>query len=102
MPSTDIESLPSLTVGITVSPSKALPETVPNPGNDVFNVLSDISVACCVVIVVVFPAKASVELEPTCKNPVASTVTLSFLVKVSVEPEREAEVTKVLSPALVI
>ena len=102
MPSTDIESLPSLTVGITVSPSKALPETAPNPGNDVFKELSDIAVACAGVIVVVSPAKASLEVAPICKNPEASIVTLSFLVKVSVPLERAAVVTKVLSPALVI
>ena len=47
-----------------VSPSSALPEVVPKPGNVVLAVLEFIALACELDIVVVFPLKAVLELVP--------------------------------------
>ena len=53
-----------------------------------FNVLAFISSDCSVVIVFVSPAKASLEVEPTCKNPLDVTFAkLPFLVSVKVPDE---------------
>ena len=50
-----------------MSPSKAVPDVVPNPGKDVLALFAVIAFAWEVVIVVVLPASAVVEVVPKVK-----------------------------------